>query len=270
MATRCAVLAVVASQVGQFMERIRAEAALRTLNAELEGRVAERTAELAAANMELEAFTSSASHDLQAPLRTIAGFGQALAEDYESSLDANGQDYLRRIREASHRMAQLIDDLLLLSRVTRTGMRRESVDLTALAVDVADQLTRAEPGRMGVRFRIEHGVNAYGDERLLRVALENLLGNAWKFTAGKAEATISFGREEHEGKAVYYVRDDGAGFDMTYVDKLFAPFQRLHSNAEFDGSGVGLATVKRIILKHGGQVWGEGVTGGGATFYFTL
>jgi signal transduction histidine kinase/putative methionine-R-sulfoxide reductase with GAF domain len=263
-------LTMVSRQLGQYLERIRAEAELRTLNAELEGRVAERTAELAAANLELEAFTSSASHDLRAPLRTIAGFGQALAEDCGSALDANGHDYLRRIREASHRMAQLIDDLLLLSRVTRAGMCREAVDLTALAAAVAEDLTRAEAGRTGTRFSIKPGLAAHGDERLLRVALENLLGNAWKFTAGKAEAAIAFGSLEQEGKLVYFVQDNGAGFDMAYADKLFAPFQRLHSNAEFDGSGVGLATVKRIILKHGGQVWGEGVTGCGATFYFTL
>jgi light-regulated signal transduction histidine kinase (bacteriophytochrome) len=235
----------------------------------LEDLVAERTAELSAVNKELEAFAYSVSHDLRAPLRSIDGFSQALLEDYSGCLDAVGQDYLRRVRAATQRMGQLIDDLLKLSRLTRRELRREAVDLSALAGSIAAGLQQAAPQRR-VEFAIASGVVAQGDAALLRVVLENLLGNAWKFTSKQSEGRVEFGMREVGGTAAYYVRDDGAGFDMAYVDKLFGAFQRLHQVSEFGGTGIGLATVQRIIHRHGGRVWAEGAVGEGATFYFTL
>jgi PAS domain S-box-containing protein len=235
----------------------------------LEDLVVARTAELAAVNKELEAFAYSVSHDLRAPLRSIDGFGQALLEDYAGQLDAVGQDYVRRMRAASQRMGQLIDDLLKLSRLTRRELHREPVDLSAMAAAIAADLQQAQPGRQ-VQFAIAGEVVAYGDEHLLRVMLENLLGNAWKFTSRQPQARIQFGAEGSGSERLYFVRDDGAGFDMTYANKLFAPFQRLHNVTEFEGSGIGLATVQRIVHRHGGRVWAEGAEGQGATFFFTL
>ncbi|MBN1136893.1 MAG: PAS domain S-box protein, partial [Anaerolineae bacterium] len=235
----------------------------------LEERVAERTAALAAVNRELEAFAYSVSHDLRAPLRSMDGFSQALLEDYADQLDAAGQDYLRRVRAGSQHMGQLIDDLLKLSRLTRFEMQQEKVDLSALAHEIAAELRRTQPERQ-VEFAIADGVVACGDTRLLRVVLENLLGNAWKFTGKQAHAKIEFGCAAEEGGPVYFVRDDGAGFDMAYAGRLFGAFQRLHSTAEFEGSGIGLATVQRITHRHGGRVWAEGMPNQGATFYFTL
>ena len=225
--------------------------------------------ELAAVNKELEAFSYSISHDLRAPLRSIDGFSQALLEDYAESLDAPGEDHLRRVRKASQRMGQLIDGMLKLSRVTRGEIRRETVDLTALARTVATDLQEREPDRR-VSFVIGEGVPGKGDANLLHAVLENLLGNAWKFASERPQATIEFGVTEHDGQPAYFVRDDGAGFDMAYVGKLFGAFQRLHAVTQFEGMGIGLATVQRIIHRHGGQVWAEGKTGVGATFYFTL
>jgi len=236
------------------------------LNAELERRVAQRTAELKAANAELEAFCYSVSHDLRAPLRTIAGFSRALEEDSGHLLDADATDALVRIRTGATRMEQLIQDLLRLSRITRSEMRREKVDLSALARLVGAELEKMHPGRR-VQFQVTGGLSAYGDERLLRVVLENLLSNAWKFTAAVAEATVTL---ERAGDSTYLVRDNGAGFDQRYRDKLFQPFQRLHRANEFEGSGIGLATVRRVIHRHGGRVWAEGAVGEGAAFYFTL
>lgn len=221
--------------------------------------------ELEATNRELEAFSYSVSHDLRAPLRTIDGFSQILTEDYGEELDEEGLDYLARVRTASRHMAELIDDLLDLSRVGRRPLRREEADLTALAAGIVEDLQKTEPGRI-VDFVAEEGVTARGDVGLLKVALENLLGNAWKFTSKKNRTTIRFGRS---GNA-YYVSDDGAGFDSAYKDKLFGAFQRLHGPEEFEGTGIGLATVARIVRRHGGEVWAEGAVGEGATFYFTL
>jgi signal transduction histidine kinase len=229
--------------------------------------------ELEGANRELEAFSYSVSHDLRAPLRTIDGFSQILQEDYENVLDGEGLDYLGRVRAASGNMATLIDDLLDLSRVSRRPLRRESVDLTRLATGIIEDLRAAQPDR-NVQFVAGEDIKAYGDVSLLKVALENLLGNAWKFTERKEEARIEFGADRRPRPGflapVYFVRDNGAGFDQAYSDKLFGAFQRLHGQDEFEGTGIGLATVARIIHRHGGRVWADSEVGEGATFYFTL
>jgi signal transduction histidine kinase len=229
--------------------------------------------ELEGTNRELEAFSYSVSHDLRAPLRSIDGFSQILQEDYEGVLDEEGLDYLGRVRAASGHMATLIDDLLDLSRVGRRPLRREPFDLTRLVQEIAEELRASEPER-NVEFVVGKGIRAWGDVSLLKVALENLLGNAWKFTAREEEARIEFGADKNPGPGflapVYYVRDNGAGFDQTYADKLFGAFQRLHGQDEFEGTGIGLATVARIVHRHGGRVWAEGEVGEGATFYFTL
>ena len=242
---------------------------LQKLNDELERRVAERTAHLEAANKDLEAFSYSVSHDLRAPLRSIDGFSQIVLEDYTDKLDDQGKDYLGRIRAASQRMALLIDDLLNLSRISQAELSREQVNLSNLATSILEELKRNEPARQ-VEFLVQEGLIDSGDQRLLRIVLENLLGNAWKFTSKHARAKIEFGQLKIGMRDVYFVRDNGAGFDMAYADKLFVPFQRLHSLSEFSGTGIGLATVQRIIQRHGGAVWAEGALGKGATFYFSF
>jgi signal transduction histidine kinase len=222
------------------------------------------------ANKELEAFSYSVSHDLRAPLRGIDGFSQALLEDSADKLDAEGKDHLRRIRGATQRMADLIDALLSLSRVTRSELHRTSLDFSALARAIAAELQQRDPERQA-EWGIQDGLAVVGDPRLLRAVLENLLGNAWKFTAARAPARIEFGIwPGSDGRPTYYIRDNGAGFDMAYKDKLFGAFQRLHTQAEYRGAGIGLATVQRIIHRHGGRIWAEGAPDQGATFYFTL
>jgi PAS domain S-box-containing protein len=250
-------------------ERRKAEAALKELNETLEQHVAERTAELEASNRELEAFSYSVSHDLRAPLRSMEGFSSALLEDYADRLDDQGRQYLQYVQESSDLMGRLIDDLLKLSRVTRSDMNYDIVDMSELAREVAAELEKAEPDRK-LKFKVAPGITAYGDGNLLKLALENLLGNAWKFTKRTGSPRIEMGITEHDGKQAYYIRDNGVGFDMKYANKLFKPFQRLHKATEFAGTGIGLATVQRIIHRHGGEVWAESKVGRGATFYFTL
>jgi signal transduction histidine kinase len=245
------------------------DAALQTARDQLEQRVQQRTAELTAANNELEAFSYSVSHDLRAPLRSIDGFSQALLEDYADKLDSEGQGHLKRVRAASQRMSLLIDDLLNLSRLSRSAMRREMVDLSAIARAVAQEVSRSNPARQ-VEFVIHKGLSAEGDPGLLRVVMENLLGNAWKYTSSHQCARIEFGAIPDNGTRSFFVRDDGAGFDPRYAGRLFGAFQRLHAANEFPGTGIGLATVQRIINRHGGKVWAEGAVGMGATFYFSL
>jgi PAS domain S-box-containing protein len=229
-----------------------------------------RTAELHAVNEELEAFSYSVSHDLRAPLRAIDGFSQALLEDYSNQLDEQGKNYLDRVRAATQRMGQLIDDMLTLSRITRAEMRHETVNLSAIANDVLEELQKDQPHRK-VEWQVEPQLVAEGDPQLLRVLLTNLLGNAWKYTSKTPAAKIEFGANPNvDGPTDFFVRDTGAGFDMAYADKLFGAFQRLHTSAEFPGTGIGLATVQRIIHRHGGKVRGEGVPNQGATFYFSF
>jgi PAS domain S-box-containing protein len=241
----------------------------RQLAAELEQRVRERTTQLADTNEELEAFSYSISHDLRAPLRGIDGFCQAVEEDEESTLSPAARGYLERVRRAGARMGQLIDDLLALSRLSRTELRRERVDLTALAHAVLAELAAREPQRE-VELQVEPELRGDADRQLLRVLLENLLGNAWKFTQRVERARIELSATRKEGRIVYCVRDNGAGFDMKYADKLFTPFQRLHEAREFPGTGIGLAIVQRVVHRHGGQVWAESAPGQGAAFFFTL
>jgi light-regulated signal transduction histidine kinase (bacteriophytochrome) len=222
-----------------------------------------------AASRELEAFSYSVAHDLRAPLRGIDGFSQALLEDYSDKLDAEGRRFLVRVRESAQHMAQLIESLLTLARVTQSDIRREPVDLSELARATAERLKVAQPER-NVEFLISKGLTATGDGRLLAVVFENLFGNAWKFTRNQPKASIELGCDRQDGQAVFFVRDNGAGFDMAFASKLFGVFQRLHASHEFEGTGIGLATVQRIIRRHGGRIWAEGKVAEGATFYFTL
>jgi PAS domain S-box-containing protein len=246
-------------------ERKRAEESIRQLNIDLQ----KHSEQLQAANKELEAFSYSVSHDLRAPLRSIDGFSQALQEDYADKLDSEGKDHLQRVRASTQRMGQLIDDMLNLSRVTRGEMRCEAIDLTAMAEAIAADLQQTAPER-DVEFVISEGLAVQGDARLLRILLDNLLNNAWKYTSKQPRARIEVGFAQNNGQSAYFVRDDGVGFDMAYADKLFGAFQRLHGMAEFNGTGIGLATVQRIIHRHGGRVWAQGKVDQGATFYFTI
>ncbi len=239
-------------------ERKKVEEALKQSNTELE-----------VANKELEAFSYSVSHDLRAPLRSMEGFSAALLEDYADKLDDEGKQYLRHVQESSDLMARLIDDMLKLSHVTRSDMNRETVNLSEMAHKIVTELERAEPDRK-VKLNIAPDIMAYGDRYLLGVVLENLLGNAWKFSSKVDSPLVEMGTVDHNGKQAYFVRDNGVGFDMTYAHKLFQPFQRLHKASEYPGTGIGLATVQRVIRRHGGEVWAESRPGEGTTFFFTL
>lgn len=246
-------------------ERKRSEQQIRGLNASL----STRNIELEILNDELEAFSYSVSHDLRAPLRAIDGFSRILLNEYEAALDVTGRDYLARVRRATQSMGTLIDSLLRLSRVTRAELSLEEVDLSRLAHEVVDNLRHDDPDR-DIDCDIATGIKALADRRLMHITLENLLGNAWKFTSRKGSARIEFGVQTDKAETVYFIKDNGAGFDARYIEKLFDPFQRLHDSSEFSGTGIGLATVKRIVQKHGGRVWAEGEVGKGAVFYFTL
>jgi PAS domain S-box-containing protein len=250
-------------------ERMATEARVRKLNSDLEIRVRERGADIEAATRELDAFAYSVSHDLRAPLRSLNGFSQALLEDFSDVLDDTGKDYLRRIHRSVRNMGQMIDSLLNLSRATRAQLNRGAVNLSALAGEIATELSAEDPGR-DVTVAIADNLRCTGDPQLLRLVLRNLLGNARKFSAKTPCARIDVGQVDIEGEDVFFVRDNGAGFDMRYASKLFSAFQRLHSAADFEGTGVGLATVQRIVSRHGGRIFAEAEPGKGATFYFTL
>jgi light-regulated signal transduction histidine kinase (bacteriophytochrome) len=257
---------LVTASIRDVTERKVAEEKIKQLNTDLEA----RAIQLEATNKELEAFSYSVSHDLRAPLRTIDGFSLAVLEDYGDQLDDEGRNYLMRIRTAAQRMAQLIDDLLNLSRVTRAPFTPEPTNLSTIAQHIARELQQTDTKRI-VDFSITPNVIARSDPRLIKVVLENLFSNAWKFTSKQNLARIEFGvSEDHSDEPVYFVRDNGAGFDMSYVNKLFGAFQRLHTTSEFPGIGIGLAIVQRIISRHGGRVWAEGEENKGATFFFTL
>ena len=260
-----ALLRLLADQTAVVLEHRRLFEEVFALNRTLERNVSE----LRALNNELSAFAYSVSHDLRAPLRSIDGFSQILLEDKSEALGADGREHLGRVRAAATRMGDLIDDILMLSRITRDDMTPRTVDLTALARTVIDELRAREPER-DVEFESNGALPAKGDERLLRIALTNLIANSWKFTRKRQPAHISFGGETRDGEATFFVRDDGVGFDMRYAEKLFGAFQRLHTVTEFEGTGIGLAIVQRIVHRHGGRVWAESEVGKGTTLYFTL
>lgn len=254
-------------------ELLRRQAALLAQSEQAALELAETRAELVRElehkNRELESFSYAVSHDLRAPLRRIDSFSRAILESQGRRLDDEGRKFLSRVREASQQMAQLIDDVLYLSRVTRTDLRDQDVDLSEVAELVVSRLQEGQPNRR-MEVKIRPGVVVTGDGQLLKIAMENLLQNAWKFTGKQAEPRVEFGVTQTSGEPTYFIRDNGAGFEMTYAARLFGPFQRLHSQQDFPGSGIGLATVQRIIHRHGGKVWAEGLVGQGATFYFTL
>jgi PAS domain S-box-containing protein len=239
------------------------------MNKELETRVMKRTLELEESNKELESFSYSVSHDLRAPLRSIDGFSNKILKDYHHLMDDQGKDYFSRVINASQKMGRLIDDLLKLARLSRVEISIATTDLSVLAELVAVDFKAASPERK-VDFVIQPGLVAKADRSLMQIALQNLLGNAWKYTKNKPEAKIEFSSFQRDNKTVYFIRDNGVGFDMRYVGKLFGAFQRLHSASEFEGTGIGLATVKRIIRRHHGTIWAEGEVKQGAVFYFTL
>jgi signal transduction histidine kinase len=260
----------------EVRERKRAEDEIHELNVSLERRVAERTQavqeanlQLEAINKELEAFAYSVSHDLRAPLRGIDGWSLALVEDYGGDLDEEAKQYLYRVRSETQRMGQLIDDMLQLSRVTRVEMQRNPVDLSTIANGITTQLREAHPERQ-IEFDIASGLTTHGDAGLLQIVLTNLLSNAVKFTGERPQARIEFGEARQNGEPAFFVRDNGVGFDMAYAGALFGAFQRLHKASEFPGTGIGLATVQRVVHRHGGQVWAEAEAGKGASFYFTI
>ncbi len=229
----------------------------------------QRSAELEAANQELESFSYSVSHDLKAPLRTLDGFSEAVLSEYGDKLDETGKDYLERVKKASQNMSQMIEDLLKLSHVTRADMDICNVNLTDLAGSIVDELKSMQPDRQ-VEFIIVPDMKASGDRQLLKILLRNLMENSWKYTSQSSDARIELGFISQEDNIAYFVKDNGIGFDMKYAEKLFQPFQRLHNNKDYPGTGIGLATAQRVIRKHGGRIWAESEIGQGATFYFTL
>jgi signal transduction histidine kinase len=256
--------------VSQMADALSAsETALRLANQDLERRVTQRTAELESANRELESFVHAVSHDLRAPLRGMTGFSQALQHLAPEGLDDKSKHYLKRIQEASQRMSDLIDDLLDLSRIGRSQMVCQEVDFSRLVADCAARVVEQYPQRQ-VSLHVEPGMTAWGDPRLLRIAMDNLLDNAWKYTAHAAEAVIHVGSETVDGELRFHVRDNGVGFDMAYASKLFGPFQRMHTDAQFPGTGIGLVTVRRILLRHGGRIWADAALNRGTTMTFTL
>ena len=262
-----------ATLIDSFNEMLREiqhrDSELQKAHDELEQRVSERTSELLVANRELETFSYSVSHDLRGPLDAVNGFSYLLLKNYAGHLDANGKESLQNIRSAARRMSELIDDLLNLSRVTTSTMHRENIDLSLVARSIMEELRREAPDRK-VEFIAPAKVDAYADARLLRIVMDNLLRNAWKYTSHHDRARIELGQQSRQGQNVYFIRDNGSGFDARSADRLFRPFQRLHSAAEFPGNGIGLATVARIVQRHAGKVWAEGAVEKGAAFYFTL
>jgi signal transduction histidine kinase len=263
-------LAVLVESFNEMLQEIqKRDTELQEAHDELEQRVAERTRELVAANRELEAFSYSVSHDLRGPLDALDGFSYVLMKQYGAKLDDQARELIQHIRGSGKRMVQLIDDLLNLSRVTTSLMHEEKVDLSAIAHSIMAELCRVAPDRK-VEFVAPAKIEGNGDARLVRIVMENLLRNSWKYTSHHEHARIEFGVVDKDGRPVYFVKDDGSGFDPRSADRLFQPFQRLHSTAEFPGNGIGLATVRRIIQRHGGEIWAEGAVEQGATFYFTL
>jgi light-regulated signal transduction histidine kinase (bacteriophytochrome) len=259
---------VTASFAAKISSLAEAETELRKANETLEARVVERTAQLNATNKELEAFSYSVSHDLRAPLRSIEGFAEAL----QSETDATPQErthYVTRIRAGVKKMGSVIDDLLLLSRITRSQVERADIDITLLAREIIDDLKAADPGKK-VDIKIESGLVQHGDRELAILLLRNLLANAWKYTSLQAQPKIEVGQMNEAGARAMFVRDNGVGFNMRYYDRIFMPFERLHSDEEFDGTGVGLAIAKRVADRHGGRIWAESTVGVGTTFYFSL
>ncbi|TMC81220.1 MAG: response regulator [Chloroflexi bacterium] len=261
--------AIMRAKVTVFVELYRAQQELRRYRTQLETLVEERTIALTAINRELEAFSYSVSHDLRAPLVSFDGLSQALLEKYGQQLDDEAKDYLKRMRDASERMTSVFDGLQMLFRLTSGEMRREEVDISALAANIMDEMRNAYPDSK-VEVDIAPGITASGDRRLVRILLTNLINNAWKFSSLRGAPRIAIGREMVDGEARIFVKDNGAGFDMIDSHRLFGAFQRLHSQSEFPGAGIGLATGRRIVNRHGGRIWAEGAVGEGATFYFVL
>jgi len=261
--------AILRAKVTVFVELYRAQQELRRYRTQLETLVEERTIALTAINRELEAFSYSVSHDLRAPLVSFDGLSQTLLEKYGKQLDATATDYLQRMREASKRMTSVFDGLQMLFRLTSGEIKREEIDVGAMAGQITQELRTAYPDRR-VDVDIASGITVSGDQRLVRILLTNLMNNAWKFTAGKEQARITIGQETVDGESRIFVKDDGVGFDMIDSHRLFGAFQRLHSQSEFSGAGIGLATARRIVNRHGGRIWAEGALGEGATFYFVL
>lgn len=261
--------AILRAKVSVFVELYKAQQELRRYRTQLERLVQERTTALTAINRELEAFSYSVSHDLRAPLLSFDGLNQSLLKDYGDSLDPRAKDYLQRMRRASERMTSVFDGLQTLFRLTSGEIHRETTDISGMAADIVEEMRAADPGRK-VDVSVGESLTVFGDPRLLRILMTNLISNAWKFTSKEAAARVEIGAEIVDGDTRLFVRDNGVGFDMIYAHKLFGAFQRLHSQSDFPGVGIGLATVRRIVNRHGGRAWAEGAVGEGATFYFVL